>query len=110
MTRWAPFAWRVSSLLGRNSLVVSSASGVIAALGQILDRQGVYGAIYDLSFGFAAVGVFSMLAMAREHLRQSARARRASAKAAPEAGSVRPALSPRGDPAAGSPARARVDA
>ncbi len=84
VARLAPWAWSICSLLGRNSLVVFGASALAAGVGQVLDRYGIYGALYDLSFASAAVLFFIFVAMVREHVRERMRQRVRAGDFAPQ--------------------------
>lgn len=83
VARLAPWAWSMCSLLGRNSLVVFGASALAAGVGQVFDRYGFYGAVYDLSFASAAVLLFILIAMVREHVRERLRHRALPGDVAP---------------------------
>lgn len=84
VARLAPWAWNICSLLGRNSLVVFGASALAAGVGQVLDRYGIYGAVYDVSFASAAVLFFIFVAMVREHVRERMRERVGAGDFAPQ--------------------------
>jgi hypothetical protein len=99
VARLAPWAWSICSLLGRNSLVVFGASALVAGVGQVLDRYGFYGAVYDLSFASAAVLFFIFVASVREHLRERLRHRARPADFAPPT-SATPVVAAQSDRAA----------
>lgn len=80
-----PLAWRLGSLLGRNSLLVFSASGALSAIGQIAHRQGFHGVLFDTAFTSGAVALMLACAWMREQQqerrKESARGRRSFLRA-----------------------------
>ena len=74
VARLFPAAWRVLSLLGRSSLVVFSAVGVLSAIGQIAHRQGYHGVAFDTVFTAAAISMMLACAWTREQMKIGAAA------------------------------------
>lgn len=84
VARLFPAAWRLGSLLGRHSLVVFCATGVLSAIGQVAHRQGHHGIVFDGLFTAGAVAMMLTCAWAREQLKADA--------AGPPAGAPRTAV------------------
>lgn len=68
-----PLPWRLGALLGRNSLLVFSVSGVLSAIGQIAHRQGYHGILFDTAFTSGAVALMLACAWMRERKQERRR-------------------------------------